>query len=103
MTFEEFVQLAHESRVEELHVESLEGDIFLYCAYVEGEKHVLMDKNGVPLHPQSLGHARKWLIDAGGLEDVPLFLVQETPYDEMIGLDSNSESHKTPMTLHSGL
>lgn len=102
MTFDDFVQFSHSSKVEELHIESLEGDIFLFRVFVEGQSSILINEKGQPLRPQSLGHARKMLIEAGGIDGVPLYLVQETPYDEMIGLDAQNESHKMQITLHSG-
>ncbi|MFI0472497.1 DUF6482 family protein [Halomonas sp. HMF6819] len=103
MTFDEFVKLAGQSSIKELHIESHEGDVFVFRAMTDDdEEHVLVDHHGKPIRPQSLTDARKRLTEAGGLENVPLYLVQQVPYDEMIGLDADQESHKTPLTLHSG-
>ncbi|MFG6666064.1 DUF6482 family protein [Halomonas sp. HNIBRBA4712] len=104
MTFDEFVKRVGQQSIKELHIESHEGDVFVFRALAsDGEEHVLVDQHGKPLRPQSLSDARKRLIDAGGMENLPLYLVQQVPYDEMIGLDADQESHKTPLTLHAGI
>lgn len=104
MTFDEFVKRARQSSIQELHIESHEGDVFVFRAVTEdGEEPVLVNSNGEPLRPQSLSDARKRLIKAGGLDDLPLYLVQQVPYDEMIGLNADQEAHKTPITLHAGV
>lgn len=104
MKFDRFKQLTFDAAIKELHIESHEGDVFVLRALTQsGEEEVLEDEHGQPLRPQSLGEARKMLIDAGGFEELPLFLVQKVPYDEMIGLDARQEAHKTPLTLHAGI
>lgn len=102
MTFDEFVKLTREGRVDELQVEAMEGGIYVFRAIVDGESHVLESASGDVLRPDSLEHARKLLKGAGGLEDLPLYLVQQTAYDEMIGQDATQEVHKTSMTLNTG-
>ncbi|GEN29187.1 hypothetical protein HVA01_28330 [Halovibrio variabilis] len=104
MKFDQFVRLARQSSIAELHIESHEGNVFVFRALTQdGEENVLEDSHGQPLRPHSLSDARERLIKAGGLEELPLYLVQQVPYDEMIGLEADQEAHKTPMTLHSGV
>ncbi|WP_110666306.1 DUF6482 family protein [Salinicola halophilus] len=102
MTFDEFVTLARKGGVDELQVEAMEGDIYLFHAIVADDTHTLETESGEVLRPDSLEHARKLLKGAGGLEELPLFLVQQTAYDEMIGQQSSQESHKTRMSLRTG-
>ncbi|WIX31591.1 DUF6482 family protein [Salinicola sp. JS01] len=102
MTFQELVTLARQGGIEELHVEKLEGDLFLYRAVTSAGSEVIQNESGGVLRPASLQDARKRLRHAGGFDGVPLYLVQQSPYDEMIGLEGEQEAHKAPMSLHTG-
>ncbi|WP_110686599.1 DUF6482 family protein [Salinicola aestuarinus] len=102
MTFDEFVKRARQGGVDELQVEAMEGNIYVFHAIVDEDTHTLENASGGVLRPDSLEHARKLLRAAGGLEKLPLYLIQQTAYDEMIGQQSSLESHKTRMSLNTG-
>ncbi|MCM2131956.1 DUF6482 family protein [Larsenimonas rhizosphaerae] len=102
MTFDDFVRRARNGDIDELQLESMEGDIFLFKAVHGGEEVVLEKASGGALNPASVSEAKQLLRDAGGLESLPFYLVQRTAYDEMIGQPSSNEVHKSPMTLDSG-
>ena len=102
MTFDDFVRLARNGEIDELQLESMEGDIFILKAIHNGEEQVIEKKAGGALNPASVSGAKQLLRDAGGLESLPFYLVQRTAYDEMIGQPSSNEIHKSPMTLDSG-
>ncbi|MCM2972912.1 DUF6482 family protein [Larsenimonas suaedae] len=102
MTFDEFTRLIASGDIDEVQVESMEGDIFLLKAVQNDDVTVLTKKDGSTLKPTSVANAKELLSEVDGIKNVPFYFVQQTPYDEMIGQPSSNEVHKVQMSLDAG-
>ncbi|MCM5704852.1 DUF6482 family protein [Larsenimonas salina] len=102
MTFDEFTRLVASGDIDEVQVESMEGDIFLLKALQNDDVNVLTKKDGSTLKPTSVANAKELLREVEGIKRVPFYFVQQTAYDEMIGQASSNEVHKVQMSLEAG-
>lgn len=85
--------LAHLETPPTLSIHSMEGDLYTaQCELANGELALVCSDDGAPLQTRSLEKMRNRM---QGLTFSSVYLVQRTPYDEMIGTDTHSEPVKT--------
>lgn len=100
MQLETLLEMGRAGRLESLDLLSLEGGFYVLQIHVAGRLHRLVDPRGDALRLRSVEHARQ-LLEA--LPDTPLFLVQQSAYDEMCGLEEGVRPPlRVPVGLRSG-
>ncbi|WP_086929889.1 DUF6482 family protein [Agarilytica rhodophyticola] len=79
-----------------LNIESHEGNIYLanIQKHSQGEKHYISDSSGLPVKFRTISHIKKHC-EKQTFENV--WLIQNTPYDEMIGLESATGPTRMPL------
>ncbi|AHY41713.1 DUF6482 family protein [Stutzerimonas decontaminans] len=97
MRLQDLAAHAVAGRVDALELISLEGGIYLLDIYLQGQRHSLIDERGAVWHLRSVEHARDLLRE---LPELPFYLVQQSPYDEMCGL---AEGVREPLRVPIGL
>ncbi|VEF16999.1 DUF6482 family protein [Stutzerimonas stutzeri] len=99
MNLSDLARHANAGRIDALELISLEGGIYILDIYMQGQRHALVDERGSVCHLRSVEHARDLLRD---LPELPFHLVQQTPYDEMCGLeDGVREPLRVPIGMRS--
>ncbi len=88
-------ELRHGKEAESIAIRSLEGDIYVPFAVVNGESCRVTDAAGRTLKAPSLDRMRN-LLDGVNCNEVRLVL--DSPYDEMIGL-GGAEKHAADLPL----
>lgn len=99
MKLNEFTESAHAGQVEEVVIESTEGDIFIVHIKVDGSEDTLLNEDDTILTPQSLNSAKTMLRDMGGLENVPIYFKHSVAHDEMMGSEGGTADDRMPITL----
>ncbi len=99
MKLNELTEQAHAKQIDEVVIESMEGDIFTVHITTQGEVDTLLNEDGTILTPQSLNAAKTMLRDIGGLEGVPLYLKHSVAHDEMMGSEAETADDRMPITL----
>ncbi len=89
MTLAQLQQLALAGDIHELNPLSLEGGFYVLQALTADGNARLEDDQGRVSHLRSLDHARFVLRE---VPELPLYLVQFSAYDEMVGMAPRSES-----------
>ncbi len=77
--------------VMDLYIESIEGGTYLVKKVSGDHSQIIKNNNDKPLTFNSLEEIRSYFAETP-LEHV--WLTQSTPYEEMVGLESNGESMK---------
>ncbi|OPG82978.1 cation transporter [Stutzerimonas stutzeri] len=99
MKLSDLARHANAGRIYALELISLEGGIYIFDIYLQGQRHALVDERGSVCHLRSVEHARDLLRD---LPELPFHLVQQSPYDEMCGLaDGVREPLRVPIGMRS--
>ncbi len=99
MNLSDLARHANAGRIDALELISLEGGIYILDIYMQGQRHALVDERGSVCHLRSVEHARDLLRD---VPELPLHLVQQSPYDEMCGLaDGVREPLRVPIGMRS--
>jgi hypothetical protein len=89
MTLAQLQQLALAGDIHELNLLSLEGGFYVLQALTADGNARLEDDRARVLHLRSLEHARFVLRE---VPELPLYLVQFSAHDEMVGMAPRSES-----------
>jgi hypothetical protein len=89
MTLTELKALAEAGKVQELNLLSLEGGFYILDIHGVEARGRLQEDSGKTMHLRSAGHARHILRE---LPELPFYLVQYSPYDEMVGAAPRSEA-----------
>jgi hypothetical protein len=84
MNMQALFEQANSGAIDQLHLLSLEGGIYLLEIYSDERSELLRDADGQPLKMRSVEDARKHL---KGIKKTPFFLVQRSAFSEMCGLD----------------
>ncbi|MFC0339058.1 hypothetical protein SAMN05421848_0584 [Kushneria avicenniae] len=99
MKLNELTEKAHAHKIDEIVIESTEGDIFTLNVTSEGDTDTLLNEDGTILTPQSLNAAKTLLRDIGGMENVPLYFKHSVTHDEMMGSSAESADDRMSITL----
>ena len=101
MNLDKLATHAKAGEVEALHLVSMEGGSYVLHVLMDGTSHPVDNSHGTTLHVASVEEARKCLAN---VPEVPFFLVQTTPHEEMVGQDDNTTqvSHE-PIPFRSSL
>ncbi|REC95839.1 DUF6482 family protein [Kushneria indalinina] len=99
MKLNELTEKAHAQQIDEIVIESMEGDIFTVHITTGGETDTLLNEDDTILTPQSLNSAKTMLREMGGLESVPIYLKHSVTHDEMMGSETETADDRMPITL----
>lgn len=99
MNTDELAQKLHAGSVDEIVIESMEGDIYLIRPSVGGVADVLIDEQGRLSSYQSLNAAKTQLRELGSAERVPLYFRHSVAHDEMMGSSNETADDRMPITL----
>lgn len=99
MKLNELTEKAHAGQLDEIVIESMEGDIFTLHITTQGEVDTLLNEDGTILTPQSLNAAKTLLRDIGGMKDVPIYFKHSVAHDEMMGSEAETADDRMPITL----
>ncbi|SEP97005.1 MULTISPECIES: DUF6482 family protein [Pseudomonas] len=89
MRLEELKALAQAGRIQELNLLSLEGGFYILDILGVETRSCLQENDGKTMHLRSPGHAQHVLRE---IPELPFYLVQYSPYDEMVGAAPRSEA-----------
>ncbi|WP_438767871.1 DUF6482 family protein [Kushneria sp. TE3] len=99
MKLNELTEKAHAGRIDEIVIESMEGDIFTVRITTGGETDTLLNEDGTILTPQSLNAAKTLLRDIGGMDGVSVYFRHSVAHDEMMGSEAETADDRMPITL----
>ncbi|ARS53625.1 DUF6482 family protein [Kushneria konosiri] len=99
MKLNELTEKAHAHQIDEIVIESTEGDIFTLKVTSGGNTDTLLNEDGTILTPKSLNAAKTLLRDIGGMEGVPLYFKHSVTHDEMMGSNAESADDRMSITL----
>ncbi len=89
------------SEIDEINLVTVEGGSYVMHVLINGASQPVVDAKGKTLHIASIEEARKNLT---GVPPVPLFLITQTVYDEMVGQpDEISKPAREKLEWHSSL
>ncbi|MBX9912265.1 MAG: cation transporter [Pseudomonadaceae bacterium] len=99
MNLPQLLQHAREGRIEELNLICIEGGIYLLEICLDGQRHLLRDKQAQTFRLRSVEHARDLLQE---LPPVPFHLIHAVVHEEMCGLPAGPQQRlRVPISLAS--